>query len=40
MRDVRNLLATGADVGYLRQWAPDLEVTELLEKCLHERHEP
>ena len=40
MRDVRNLLATGADVGYLRQWAPGLEVTEPLEECLHERYEP
>jgi hypothetical protein len=40
MRDVRNLLATGVDSGYLRQWAPDLEVTEALEECLRERHEP
>lgn len=36
MRDVRNLLSTGADVSYLLRWALDLRVGELLEECLHE----
>ena len=40
MRDVRNLLSGDCDVPYLRQWAPALNVTELLEDCLRERHKP
>lgn len=40
MRDVRNLLSTGVDLSYLLRWALDLGVGELLEECLHERHEP
>lgn len=36
LRDVRNLLATGADVDYLRRWAGVLEVADLLEACLGE----
>lgn len=40
MRDVRNLLSSKVDAAYLRQWAPALNVSELLEDCLHERHEP
>ena len=36
MRDVRNLLSSKADVAYLRQWAPALKVSEMLEACLHE----
>ena len=40
MRDVRNLLSSKIDAPYLRQWAPALNVSELLEACLHERHEP
>ena len=40
LRDVRSLLATGADVDYLRRWAQDLFVSELLEEMLGERHEP
>jgi hypothetical protein len=40
MRDVRNLLSGQVDLTYLRQWAPALNVSELLETCLRERHEP
>ena len=40
MRDVRNLLSGECDVAYLRQWAPALEVSELLEERLRERHQP
>jgi len=40
MRDVRNLLSGECDVAYLRQWAPALDVSELLEDCLRERHQP
>jgi hypothetical protein len=40
MRDVRNLLSGEVDLAYLRQWAPSLNVTDLLEGCLRERHEP
>jgi predicted nucleotidyltransferase len=40
LRDVRALLETGADVDYLRRWAPDLSVSDLLEELLGERHEP
>jgi len=40
MRDVRNLLSLEVDMGYLRQWAPKLGVSELLEDCLRERHQP
>ena len=39
-RDVVNLLSTGADLGYLRKWAPALGVGELLDQCLNERHAP
>lgn len=39
-RDVVNLLGTGADLGYLREWAPALGVSELLDQCLNERHAP
>jgi|SRR5258706_6656108 hypothetical protein len=39
LRDVRALLAGGADLGYLRRWATDLGVADLLEKCLDERHD-
>ncbi len=39
LRDVRALLAGGADLGYLRRWAADLGVAGLLEKCLDERHD-
>ncbi|OGI46577.1 MAG: hypothetical protein A2637_05395 [Candidatus Muproteobacteria bacterium RIFCSPHIGHO2_01_FULL_65_16] len=35
LRDVRNLLASGADDEYLREWAARLGVAELLEKCRH-----
>lgn len=34
LRDVRSLLAGGADLGYLRRWAAELDVAELLEKSL------
>jgi len=40
LRDVRALLATGADVEYLRRWAPELSVSGLLEEQLSERHQP
>ena len=40
MRDVRNLLSGECDLAYLRQWAPALHVTEILEGRLRERHEP
>lgn len=40
LRDVRNLLAETADMAYLRQWAPALGVSKLLEDCLSERHQP
>jgi hypothetical protein len=33
--DVRNLLATGYDVDYLRIWAGKLTVAKLLEECLN-----
>jgi hypothetical protein len=39
-RDVRNLLSGEVDLAYLRQWAPALNVDDLLEGCLRERHEP
>jgi hypothetical protein len=39
-RDVSNLLASGADIGYLRQWAPALSVSQLLDERLNERHTP
>ena len=39
MRDVRNLLSGEADLAYLRQWAPVLNVGELLETCLRERYQ-
>lgn len=34
LRDVRNLLATGADTDYMRRWAHELSVKSLLEECL------
>jgi len=40
MRDVRNLLSLQVDAAYLRQWAPALGVSEQLENCLRERHQP
>jgi hypothetical protein len=40
MRDVRNLLSGEVDSAYLRQWAPALNVSELLEGCVSERHKP
>ena len=40
LRDVRILLESGADVDYLRRWAPELSVSGLLEELLGERHEP
>lgn len=40
MRDVRNLLSSEVDMGYLRQWAPTLGVSELLDDGLRERYQP
>lgn len=37
-RDVRNLLCSGADLEYLRGWAAQLGVHELLESILNEGH--
>ena len=37
-RDVRNLLSTSADLAYLRLWAVELGVDDLLEEMLDERH--
>lgn len=34
LRDVQNLLQSGADVDYLREWASELSVAELLEQYL------
>lgn len=36
LKDVKNLLATSPDMGYIRQWAKELDVETLLEECLHE----
>lgn len=35
MRDVRNLLGSGADEEYLHEWTERLGVASLLEKCRH-----
>lgn len=40
LRDVRNLISSGMDTGYLRQWAVHLGVTDLLEECLDAGHQP
>ncbi|MEX0958973.1 MAG: nucleotidyl transferase AbiEii/AbiGii toxin family protein [Burkholderiales bacterium] len=40
LRDVKNLLSADADAAYLRQWAPQLNVSTMLEDCLRERHQP
>ena len=37
-RDVLNLLATPADLAYLRNWASELSVDDLLEEMFDERH--
>jgi hypothetical protein len=34
LRDVRNLLAPGCDLNYLRTWAKDLSVQDTLESLL------
>jgi len=39
LRDVRNLLASGADFAYLRRWAAYLGVNQLLENVSDERHD-
>jgi hypothetical protein len=39
-RDIRNLLTSGADLAYLREWALRLGVDGLLEHLLDERHQP
>lgn len=38
LRDVRKLLASGADEAYLGEWSIKLGVDELLRKCMNERH--
>jgi hypothetical protein len=35
LRDVRNLLATGYDADYVRQWSEKLGVLDLLNECLN-----
>jgi hypothetical protein len=40
LRDVRNLLSSGADLAYIRDWGARLGVSELLESILNERHDP
>jgi hypothetical protein len=39
-RDIRNLLTSGADLAYLREWAPHLGVDRLLVQLSDERHQP
>ena len=39
LRDVRALLATGADTAYLRRWAAELSVADLLEENLDAGHD-
>jgi len=39
LRDVRNLLASGADLAYIRHWAMRLGLSELLERILNEGHD-
>lgn len=39
LRDVRKLLASGADEAYLRNWSGRLGVEELLRKCIDAGHE-
>jgi hypothetical protein len=34
LRDVRNLLGENCDADYLRKWASQLDVTEMLESFL------
>jgi hypothetical protein len=36
----RNLLFASPDIAYLRQWAGALDVEDLLEALLNERHQP
>ncbi|HKP71795.1 MAG TPA: hypothetical protein VJT82_02590 [Pyrinomonadaceae bacterium] len=36
LRDVKNLLATGYDAGYLEEWTRKLGLAGLWEECLHE----
>jgi hypothetical protein len=38
LKDVRNLLASGADEAYLRDWSGKLGVDDLLRKCLDAGH--
>jgi len=39
LRDVRALLASGADAAYLRQWAAPLGVADLLDHCRDAGHD-
>jgi hypothetical protein len=40
LRDVRKLVASGADEAYLRAWGEKLGVAALLRKCMDERYDP
>lgn len=40
LRDVRKLLASGADEAYLHQWSARLGVEALLRRCLDAGHDP
>jgi hypothetical protein len=36
LSDVKNLLATGFDAGYLEHWTRELGLNSLLQECLHD----
>jgi hypothetical protein len=40
LRDVRTLVASGADEAYLRGWSARLGVDALLRKCMDAGYEP
>jgi predicted nucleotidyltransferase len=40
LRDVRNLMSRDADADYLRQWARELDVQDLLQECFDAGHQP
>ena len=40
LRDVRKLLASGADAAYLHQWSVTLGVADLLQRCLDAGYQP
>ena len=40
LRDVRKLIASGADEAYLHAWGAKLGVDALLRRCMDERYDP